>query len=97
MFSADLLVAETLAAATRENLGVDAVDPTLKTISLLFPDRTLTPKFREVLARGYLRGADLWHLATAMFLAGPDRPQVAFLSRDSAPRAMAGRLGFPTP
>lgn len=42
---------------TRENAGVDAVEPTLKTISLLFPDRTLTPEFREVLARGYLRGA----------------------------------------
>ena len=97
VFSADLLVAETLAAAPRENVGLDRVEPVLKTISLLLPDRTLLPEVREVLAHGYLRGADLWHLASAMFLAGPDRAAIAFLSRDSAQRAMAGHVGFRTP
>ena len=97
VFATDLLVAETLAAATREQIDLDAVEPVLKTISLLLPDRSLKAEAREVLTQGHLRGADLWHLACAMFLAGADRSAVAFLSRDTAQRTMASRIGFPTP
>ena len=97
VFSADLLLAETFAAATRENIGLDTVETALETISLLFPDRRLKPELREVVPQGHLRGADLWHLANAMFLAAPARLEISFLSRDSAQRAMARRVGFPTP
>ena len=52
---------------------------------------------REALAHGYLRGADLWHVAGAMFLAGSARAEIAFLSRDVTQKRIARRLGFPTP
>ena len=97
LLSSDLLVAETFAAATREGIGAKAFAPVLKTITLVFPDRSLTPEIHTVLTKGYLRGADLWHLACALFLAGPDRSAIAFLSRDQTQRAVASRLGFPTP
>jgi len=81
LVSSDLLVAECLSATVREGADPDAVILAL----------------REVLARGHLRGADLWHVACALFVAPTDRSGLAFLSRDRAQRTVAGRLGFPTP
>ena len=52
---------------------------------------------REALEVGHLRGADLWHVACALFVAGTARSEVAFLSRDAAQRTVAKRLGFPAP
>jgi hypothetical protein len=52
---------------------------------------------REAVDVGRLRGADLWHVACALFVAGSARGDLAFLSRDAAQRTVAKRLGFPTP
>jgi len=52
---------------------------------------------QEVLAQGYLRGADVWHVACALFLADAARAELAFLSRDAAQRRVARRLGFRAP
>jgi len=93
----DLLRAEALSAARREGLSLDALGPALAAISLVLPERSLEREVREVLGYGYLRGADLWHLACALFLAGEDRGALAFLSRDTAQRRVARRLGFATP
>jgi predicted nucleic acid-binding protein len=93
----DLLVAEALAAAVREGVELESVLPTLESISLVLPDRTLEREMRQALEHGHLRGADLWHLACAMFVAGQARAEVAFLSRDQTQRRVARRLGFPAP
>jgi predicted nucleic acid-binding protein len=93
----DLLVAEVLAAAVRESLPLAQVMPTIESIDLVLPDRSLEPEMREVLGHGRLRGADLWHLACALYVAGEDRDDLAFLSRDAAQRDLATRLGFATP
>lgn len=97
LFSSDLLVAEALSAAEREGVETAVVAPAIESISLVLPPRTLEPEAREALTHGHIRGADLWHVACAMFLAGRERSEVAFLSRDVAQRKLAGRLGFPTP
>lgn len=94
LVSGDLLVAEVLSAARRESIGVESVAPALQDVSLVLPDRTLQLEMEEVLETGRLRGADLWHVACAMFAAGPARAEVTFLSRDPAQRRVAGRLGF---
>jgi predicted nucleic acid-binding protein len=93
----DLLHAEALSAATREGLSLDALGPALAAISLVLPERSLEREMRKVLGHGYLRGADLWHLACALFLAEENRGDLAFLSCDVAQRRVARRLGFPTP
>jgi predicted nucleic acid-binding protein len=93
----DLLRAEALSAARREDLALDALGPALAAISLVLPERSLEREMREVLGYGYLRGADLWHLACALFLAGEDHSELAFLSCDTAQRRVARRLGFATP
>ena len=97
ILSGDLLVAEVLSASVREGVPIDGVIAALQDISLILPGRSLQPEMREILRQGRLRGADLWHLACAMFVAGDRRPEVPFLSRDEAQRRIANRLGFPTP
>ncbi len=97
VFAGDLLVAETLSAAAREGLEGTAVRAAAQSISLVLPDRTLEPEMRECLAHGYLRGADLWHVACAMFVAGTARSELTFLSRDAAQRKVARKLGFRVP
>jgi predicted nucleic acid-binding protein len=97
LFAGDLLVAEVLATAARERLPLERVAPALESIDLVLPDRSLEAEMREILERGRLRGADLWHLACALYLAGGGRDALAFLSRDAPQRDLARRLGFSAP
>ena len=97
VFSSDLLTAETLSTAVRERLEVGAVMTALEAVALVLPHRSLDRGMQEVLAQGYLRGADAWHVACALFLADAARSELAFLSRDVAQRRAARRLGFVTP
>jgi predicted nucleic acid-binding protein len=95
--AADLLVAEVLATAAREGVAEEPVLAALEDVSLVLPGRTLRAELREILGHGRLRGADLWHLACAMFVAGEARAELAFLSRDEPQRRLARRLGFEAP
>lgn len=62
--SCNLPEAEMCGAFARRELGFDAAAPS--DIEWIIPDRSLTREFEVALAAGYLRGADLWHLATAL-------------------------------
>jgi predicted nucleic acid-binding protein len=95
--SSDLLVAEATAAAAREGVELDSVLVALEAISLILPSRSLLPEIRRTLAIGALRGADLWHLACALFAVGTDPGGVAFVTRDERQRRVARDLGFATP
>jgi len=97
LLAGDLLVAEALSAALRERVPVSALRDCLQAVSIVLPDRSLEPEMREALGQGVLRGADLWHVACAAFVAGADRGTLAFLTRDGGQRRVARRLGFPTP
>jgi hypothetical protein len=55
----------------------------------------LTPELERVFAGGYLKGADAWHLACALYLA-EEPAKLAFLTLDRRQRAVARRLGFRT-
>lgn len=50
----------------------------------------------QVLAAGYVRGADLWHLAHALFLAGQQQLG-AFVTLDQRQGQLAAQLGFLDP
>jgi hypothetical protein len=90
-------VAEVLAAAVREGVPLASALEALAGVALVLPGRSLRPEIEEVLTMGRVRGADLWHLACALFLARDAREELAFLTRDEPQRRLARRLGFPTP
>jgi predicted nucleic acid-binding protein len=92
LFSSNLLEAELRSALAREAVKDDG--GTLAAwITWVFPNRRLTGEFEEILRNGPLRGADLWHLACALFLA-PAPQEMSFLSLDKPQRRIAARLGF---
>jgi len=53
----------------------------------------LSVEMSRVFSAGYLRGADAWHLACALFYAD-DRTSLTFLTLDARQREVAERLGF---
>jgi predicted nucleic acid-binding protein len=91
LLSAPILEAELLAALHREGLPLSAApDPG---ISWILPDRPLRPEIERVLEAGYVRGADLWHLASALYAA--DSPgDTRFLTFDVRQGEVAAALGF---
>lgn len=62
-------------------------------IAFVMPARSLLPEIARILDVGHLRGADLWHLACALFLS-PDPTQLAFLTLDRRQAEVAATLGF---
>lgn len=92
LFSSNLLEAELRAALIRE--GVEAkVEDMLSWITWVYPNRPLTQEFARVTPAGYLKGADLWHLANALFLA-PETKELVFLTLDARQKQIAAKLGF---
>jgi predicted nucleic acid-binding protein len=94
LFAAPLLEAEFRAVLAREQIedGLGLLDA----FRWVLPDRTLSSELDRVFASGYVRGADAWHLATALFLV--ERPEdLPFLTLDQRQRSAAEALGFPVP
>ena len=94
LVASNLLEAELRSALARERVEADSAE-FLSAISWVLPDRPLTTEFREVLGLGRVKGADLWHLACALFLkrrlAG-----LSFVTLDRKQRDLAEALGFET-
>jgi predicted nucleic acid-binding protein len=92
LLSSNLLEAELRATLKREAIEA-AADDLLSWLSWIFPNRSLTPEFLRITATGYLRGADLWHLACALYVA-PRPSELSFLTLDARQREVASKLGF---
>ncbi len=78
--SANLLEAEARAVHARENRQFDQL--ILSKIQWIHPVRSLSHEFATILGYGYLRGADLWHVAVALD-SFPDPREVTFLTLDN--------------
>ena len=65
-------------------------------IEWFLPDRTLARDSAAVLGAGAPRGADLWHVAAALYVA-PRPAGLAFATLDARQAAVASALGFPLP
>jgi predicted nucleic acid-binding protein len=91
VLSSPLLEAELFSALLRE--GREVTGAWSSAIEYVIVDRPLSSELSRVLAAGYLRGADCWHLATALYLA-PDPSQLAFVTLDATQRKVARALGF---
>ena len=77
--SSNLLESEVRSAYARGGRPFDA--DTLSSIEWVFPDRSLRPEIEKALSAGYLRGADLHHVATALYMAR-EPESVAFVTLD---------------
>ena len=88
-----LLEAELRCALAREGVEADPLE-LLEPLSWVLPDRPLGAEIGRVLAGGYLRGADVWHLACALYVE-PSPSELVFLTLDRAQGEAAVRLGFP--
>ena len=91
--SSNLLEAEMRSAMAREGNQFDA--SLLERIRWVMPTRPLTPEIAAALRAGYLRGADLWHLASALYAARA-MPALAFITLDRRQQSVAASLGFET-
>lgn len=91
VLSSPLLEAELYSALSREGRAIS--DEWLAPIDFVMVNRRLGPELARVLQAGYVRGADCWHLATALFVA-PDPSRLAFVTLDTTQRKVAKTLGF---
>lgn len=89
--ASDLLEAELRSAFLRE--GIRQKPEMLDRLSWVVPDRPLHEEIARVLDTGYVRGADCWHLASALYLA-EDPATVSFVTLDARQAAVAKALGF---
>jgi predicted nucleic acid-binding protein len=92
LLTSNLTEAEFRSALVREgveNAGVEL----LKGLSWILPNRPLTPEIDRVIATGYVRGADLWHLACALFVSSQPG-EMSFVSLDAKQTEVAQLLGF---
>jgi hypothetical protein len=92
LLSSNLLEAELRSALAREGVSDDGAR-LLSGLTWVYPNRPLTREFDRVIATGYLKGADLWHLACALFLA-PDGKDLTFATLDRRQEEVAARLRF---
>ena len=86
-----LVEAELAAALARE--GQSVPDRFLADLEWVLPTRRLTPEIDRALAVGHLCGADLLHVATALY-AVESPADIAFLTLDERQREVAVALGF---
>lgn len=91
--SSHLLEAELRAAYARSNLRFEP--RFIAEIEWIAPARPLSAEIAAVLEVGYLRGADLWHVAAALYYARDPR-EMAFVTLDARQRDVAAALGFQT-
>ena len=91
LVSSNLLEAELRATCHREGRPV----PThlLDRISWVLTHRPLSREMETALDAGSLRGADLWHIATALYVA-PEPMSIAFVTLDRKQALAAAALGF---
>lgn len=93
VLSSPLLEAELWSALARE--GREINNALSSAIEFVVVDRPLSAEIRRVLDAGYLRGAECWHLATALYVA-PDPAELTFLTLDEVQRKVAKTLRFKT-
>jgi len=91
LLSSNLLEAELRSAFSRE--GVDLPQSLLSGLNWVFPDRPLESEITAILRVGYLRGADLWHVASALYVAR-EPEEVCFVTLDKRQHSVAEAVGF---
>jgi predicted nucleic acid-binding protein len=93
VYASDLLEAELRSACRRDQRSVD--ERLIAPLRVVYPPRSIRAEVVRVLDAGYARGADCFHLATALFLVRSPS-ELTFLTLDKRQRDVAATLGFAT-
>lgn len=93
VISAALLEAEIYSVVHREGIDNNKAALFVEPITLIIPDRSLSPEYNLIFSKGYCRGADAFHLACALYL-DPSKKDLIFLTEDERQRHIASQLGF---
>ena len=91
LMSLNLLEAEVRSVYMRD--GRPFTEEALSNIEWIVPDTPLSAELDIASQAGYLRGADLWHVATALYIFD-EPPEVTFLTLDRRQGEVAAALGF---
>ena len=95
LLSSNLLEAEMRSAYEREGLEFDP--GSFPGLGWVNPTRSLGPEMaKAIVTGGYLRGADLWHIAVALYVDDTIAGKMAFITLDNQQKAVAANLGFET-
>ena len=89
--SSNLLEAELRSACARE--GKPVPEKLVSAFRWVQPTRPLSTELRSVLRAGYLRGADLWHVACALYMAR-ESEDLTFITLDQRQAEVAAELRF---
>ena len=93
--SSNLLEAEMRSAHERDNLAFNT--SVVSSIGWVNPVRPLSQEMAKALSvGGYLKGADLWHVAVALYVEATLSGKMAFITLDNDQREVAAKLGFET-
>lgn len=95
-YSSYLLEAELFASAAREKIDGERAVEFAGLVSLVIPQRSLREEYRRIFRAGFCRGANAFHLATALYL-NPEADRLTFVTADNAQSRLAKRLGFRLP
>ena len=93
LLSSPLIEAEVLTTCQRENFDQKQAIEALKEITLCFVEKSLIEKYEMILKECNLKGADAYHLATALYL-DPSREFLHFLTDDLKQKEAAKKKGF---
>jgi predicted nucleic acid-binding protein len=94
LLTTTLAQAELCATIVRAKQPLEAAERLLRRVEIFVPPDDLAEECREALGYGYLRGADLWHVAAAMRLAGPHRKRLTFCTGDGDQATIARAVGL---
>lgn len=93
VFSSSLLEAEVYAAAKREGVPLEVAAGFVDLVSLVFPEESLQRQYLKIFQQGYCRGADAYHLATALYL-DHEGKNLVFVTADRIQAVVARAIGF---
>ncbi len=88
-----LTEAELYSVCKREKVELDTAKSILNAITFIGQESSLAIQYRSLFEMGHLRGADAFHLATALYLS-PKRNELTFFSLDQNQIKIAQKLGF---
>jgi predicted nucleic acid-binding protein len=91
-FASNLLEAELRSAFLRERTDA-STEGLLSWMTWVYPSRPLSPEYERIARAGYLKGADMWHIAHALYLA-PDGVGLDFVTLDARQRQVASSVGL---
>lgn len=93
LISSEILVAEFYSFLSRNKRPLSEAFEILDYLSIVRPDKGLENYCEMILSYGYAKGADLFHIANALYI-DPEVKELVFLTHDVKQGKLAKKVGF---